>query len=83
VNDVREKLDADIYLVDDDRLEIRKYYPREVLETTFAEAGGRLTSYDPGVSKATAEEVKQILENKINTLGTKDAKVNPLTGLSV
>lgn len=82
IGDIQEKLDADIYLIDDERLEIRKYYPREILETTFTEAGGRLTSYDPGVSKATAEEVKQILENKINTLGTRDAKVNPLTGLS-
>jgi preprotein translocase subunit SecD len=82
IADLKEKLDADIYLIDENRLEIRKYFSREDLESTFAEAGGRLISYEQGVSKATAEEVKQILENKINTLGTKDAKVNPLTGLS-
>ena len=32
--------------------------------------------------KSTADSVKRILENKINSLGTKDAKVNTLTGLN-
>ncbi|HUU75849.1 MAG TPA: preprotein translocase subunit SecD [Methanoregulaceae archaeon] len=82
IGDLRDKLDADVYLIDDNRLEIRKFFTREELESVFSDAGGTLTSYEQGVSRATAEEVKQILENKINTLGTKDAKVNPLTGLS-
>ena len=64
------------------RLEIRTFYPREQLETAFADSGGTLTSYEQGVSKDTAEQIKKILEDKLNALGTKDAKVNPLTGLS-
>jgi preprotein translocase subunit SecD len=82
LTDLQKKLDAEIYLVDDDKIEIRKFYTREQLETAFAESGGRLTSYEQGVSKETAEQVKKILEDKLNALGTRDAKVNPLTGLS-
>lgn len=82
ISDLKEQLDAEIYLIDENRLEIRKYYSREDLEPAFAQAGGRLTTYEQGVSKDTAQDVKQILENKINALGTKDAKVNPLTGFS-
>ncbi|MDD1707855.1 MAG: preprotein translocase subunit SecD [Methanoregulaceae archaeon] len=80
--DLQKKLDAEIYLVEEDTMEIRTFYPREQLETAFAESGGRLTSYEQGVSKETAEQVKKILEDKLNALGTRDAKVNPLTGLS-
>ena len=82
LTDLQKKLDAEIYLVDDDKIEIRTFYPREQIEAAFAESGGRLTSYEQGVSKETAEQVKKILEEKLNALGTKDAKVNPLTGLS-
>ncbi|MCE5297559.1 MAG: preprotein translocase subunit SecD [Methanoregulaceae archaeon] len=80
--DLQKKLDAEIYLVEEDKMEIRTFYTREQLETAFEESGGRLTSYEQGVSKETAEQVKKILEDKLNALGTKDAKVNPLTGLS-
>ena len=69
-------------LVDANHLEIRKYYSQADLEPKFIASGGKITSYQPGVSKATAEDVKRILENKINTLGTKDAKVNTLTGMN-
>jgi len=82
LGDLQKKLDAEIYLIDDEKMEIRKFIPRDQLENIFAESGGRLTSYDKGVSKETAEQVKKILEDKLNALGTKDAKVNPLTGLS-
>jgi len=75
-------LDADVELVDATHLEIRKYYSREDLEKKFADAGAKLTSYQEGVSKSTAEHVKTILETKINQIGTKDAKVNTLTGLN-
>lgn len=75
-------LDADVELVDANHLEIRKYYSREDLEKKFADAGAKLTSYQEGVSKSTAEHVKTILETKINQIGTKDAKVNTLTGLN-
>jgi preprotein translocase subunit SecD len=82
LTDLQKKLDAEIYLVEEDEMEIREFYTREQLETAFAESGGRLTSYEQGVSKETAEQVKKILEDKLNALGTRDAKVNPLTGLS-
>ncbi|MDD1708616.1 MAG: preprotein translocase subunit SecD, partial [Methanoregulaceae archaeon] len=78
LTDLQKKLDAEIYLVDEDKIEIRTFYPREQIEAAFAESGGRLTSYEQGVSKETAEQVKKILEEKLNALGTKDAKVNPL-----
>ncbi|TFG89597.1 MAG: preprotein translocase subunit SecD, partial [Candidatus Atribacteria bacterium] len=77
-----KNLDAEVLQVDQNHLELRKYYSQEDLEPIFAAAGGKITSYQPGVSKATADDVKRILENKINTLGTKDAKVNTLTGLN-
>ena len=80
--DLQKKIDAEIVLVEDDKIEIRTYYPREQLETAFADSGGKLTGYEQGVSKDTAEQIKKILEDKLNSLGTKDAKVNPLTGLS-
>ncbi|HOT04259.1 MAG TPA: preprotein translocase subunit SecD [Methanolinea sp.] len=82
VADLQKQLDAEIYLIDENKLEIRGYYPEETLRTIFSAAGGRLTTYEQGVSRETADDVKRILENKLNALGTKDARVNPLTGLS-
>jgi preprotein translocase subunit SecD len=74
--------DAEVLQIDETHLEIRKSYTREELEPLFAAAGGKITSYSPGVSKSTADTVKRVLENKINQIGTKDAKVNTLTGLN-
>jgi preprotein translocase subunit SecD len=74
--------DAEVILVDPTHLEIRKLYTQAELEPVFAAAGGKITSFNPGVSKATADSVKRVLENKINALGTKDAKVNTLTGFN-
>ncbi|NYT16608.1 MAG: preprotein translocase subunit SecD [Methanomicrobiales archaeon] len=82
LTDLQTELDAEIYLIADDKLEIRKYVPEPELGQIFTAAGGRLTSYEQGVSKETGEQVKQILEQKLNALGTRDAKVNPLTSLS-
>jgi len=82
ITNLTKNLDAEVVQVDTNHLEIRKYYSQADLEPGFVAAGGKITSYQPGVSKATAENVKRILENKINTLGTKDAKVNTLTGLN-
>ena len=82
ITDLSKNLDAEVLQVDPNHLEIRKYYSQADLEPKFLAAGGTLTSYQQGVSKATADIVKRILENKINTLGTKDAKVNTLTGLN-
>jgi preprotein translocase subunit SecD len=82
ISNLSTSLDTDVELVDANHLEIRKYYSQEELASKFSDAGGKLTSYQQGVSKATAEHVKTILETKINSLGTKDAKVNTLTGLN-
>jgi len=82
ITNLTKNLEAEIVQVDSNHLEIRKYYSQADLEPKFIAAGGKLTGYQPGVSKATAEDVKRILENKINTLGTKDAKVNTLTGMN-
>lgn len=82
VTALSQNLDADVELVDANHIEIRKYFTREELEQKFTEAGATLTSYQEGVSKSTAEHVKTILETKINQIGTKDAKVNTLTGLN-
>ena len=82
ITNLTKSLDAEVVQVDPNHLEIRKYYSQADLESDFIAAGGIITSYQQGVSKGTAEDVKRILENKINTLGTKDAKVNTLTGLN-
>jgi preprotein translocase subunit SecD len=82
ITNLTKSLDAEVLQVDANHLEIRKYYSQADLEPKFLAAGGTVTSYQRGVSKSTAEDVKRILENKINTLGTKDAKVNTLTGMN-
>lgn len=81
-SDLSKKLDTEVQVIDANHLEIRKFYNQEDLTALVEASGGKVTSYQPGVSKTTAEDVKRILENKINTLGTKDAKVNTLTGLN-
>jgi len=82
ITNLTKNLDAEVIQVDSNHLEIRKYYSQADLEPIFIASGGKIVSYQPGVSKATAENIKRILENKINTLGTKDAKVNTLTGMN-
>jgi len=82
ITTLSEKLDTQVIQIDANHLEIQKYYSQESLEPIFTAAGGTITSYQQGVSKETADDVKLILENKINTLGTKDAKVNTLTGMN-
>jgi preprotein translocase subunit SecD len=82
ISDLSKKLDTEVQVIDQNHLEIRKFYTQEDLTALIEASGGKVTSYQPGVSKTTADDVKRILENKINTLGTKDAKVNTLTGLN-
>ncbi|MDO9540419.1 MAG: preprotein translocase subunit SecD [Methanocalculus sp.] len=76
---LNEKLDAEVYLVDTNVVEIRKAFTREELEPVFTTLDARITKYEIGVSAETAETVKRILEEKINRLGTRDAKINILT----
>ena len=82
IANLSKNLDADVLLVDANHLEIRKAYTQEALDPLITASGGKMISYQPGVSKSTADLVKRILETKINTMGTKDAKVNTLTGLN-
>ena len=81
-SDLSKTLDTEVQVIDENHLEIRKFYNQEDLTALVEASGGKVTSYQPGVSRTTADDVKRILENKINTLGTKDAKVNTLTGLN-
>jgi preprotein translocase subunit SecD len=82
VANLSKKLDADVEVVDSNHLEIRKYYSEDNLKPIFEAQGGELIAYQPGISKDTADLVKKILEEKINSMGTKDAKVNVLTGMN-
>ncbi|GAB7016086.1 preprotein translocase subunit SecD [Methanogenium cariaci] len=79
---IGEALDAEVFLFEEDRLEIRAPFTREELEPVFAENGGSIVTYENGVSKDTADQIKLILENKVNNLGTKDARINTITGLN-
>ncbi|MGA2699388.1 MAG: preprotein translocase subunit SecD, partial [Methanoregula sp.] len=82
VANLSKDLNTDVVQVDSTHLEIRKSYTQAELEPYFESEGGTLVSYQPGISKDTADLVKQILEEKINSMGTKDAKVNTLTGMN-
>jgi preprotein translocase subunit SecD len=82
VANLSKSLDADVEQVDATHLEIRKSYTQDELEPIFAANGGTIVSYQIGVSSSTAALVKQILEDKINSMGTKDFKVNTLTGMN-
>ena len=82
VANLTKSLNTDVIAVDKNHLDIRKFYSQADLEPYFAANGATITTYQQGVSRNTAEEAKTILENKINSLGTKDAKVNTLTGLN-
>ncbi|MDD1668188.1 MAG: preprotein translocase subunit SecD [Methanomicrobiales archaeon] len=76
---LNKRLDAEVAPVSAGQLEIRKAFSRTELERAFAAENATLTTYEPGVSRSTADSIKRILEQKINTLGTKDARVNLLT----
>jgi len=82
ITNLNKELDTDVVVVDENHLEIRKPFTQQELDAAFMKAGGNLTTYKQGVSKSTADTIKRTLENKINTLGTKDARVNVITDLS-
>lgn len=80
IPDLQQQLDTEVFVLEDGQhLEIRKNIPRSALEPAFAASGATLTSYQMGASENTAETVKRILEEKVNSLGTQDARVNILT----
>ncbi|HTY51710.1 MAG TPA: preprotein translocase subunit SecD [Methanomicrobiales archaeon] len=72
-------LDSEVSAVSPTQLEVRKLFTRSELELLLAQQNATLTTYEQGVSQATGQDIKRILEQKINTLGTKDARVNLLT----
>ena len=82
VANLRSALDAEVYLIEEDRLEIRKPFSREELDPVFEGFGATIVTYEEGVSEETADQVKLILEEKVNGIGTKDARINTLTGLN-
>ncbi len=81
IADLEGRLNAEIWQVGEGQnlLEIRQSHSQAELESVFAEAGASVTSYRKGVTPSTADIVKRILEDKVNRLGTQDAKVNLLT----
>ena len=82
VSDLRTKLDADVTLVEDNKIEIHKGVSEEELRRIFSENKTELVAYNVGVTKETADDIKRIMENKINSLGTRDAKAYIITGLN-
>lgn len=82
VSQLSEKIDAEVIPVTPSSVEIRKYYTENELEGILSGMGAKLVTYEQGISKDTADTVKEILENKVNTLGTKDVQINTLSGLN-
>ena len=82
IESLSERLEADVTSIDQNTLEILKSVPEDELRALFDELGATLVAYNPGVSKNTANDVKRVLENKVNSLGTRDAKVYTVVGLN-
>ncbi|HIH03023.1 MAG TPA: preprotein translocase subunit SecD [Methanoregulaceae archaeon] len=82
VSNLSTNLDTDVELVGTNQIEIRKPLTDDEVRAAVEKAGGTVVSIQQGVSKTTADDIKRILENKINSLGTRDAKVNTLSGLT-
>lgn len=79
VGNLRTDLEAEVILIDEDHIEIRKDVSRAELEPIFTESGALIVTYQKGVSAFTADEVKRILNEKVNALGMQDARINLLT----
>ncbi len=82
VSNLSTALDTEVQLVSENQIEIRKALTDDEVRAAVEQAGGTVVSIQQGVSATTAEDIKRILENKINSLGTRDAKVNTLSGLT-
>ncbi|NLZ30376.1 MAG: preprotein translocase subunit SecD [Methanomicrobiales archaeon] len=79
IENLQKNLDADVVQIDADHLEIRKSVSRADLEPIFTTSGAKIVTYHEGVSPYTADDVKRILNKKVNALGMQDAKINLLT----
>lgn len=79
IENLQKSLEVDVVQIDAEHLEIRKNVSRADLEPIFAASGAKIVAYREGVSEHTAEDVKRILNKKVNALGMQDAKINLLT----
>ncbi|NMA11515.1 MAG: preprotein translocase subunit SecD [Methanomicrobiales archaeon] len=79
IENLRTGLETDVIQIDANHLEIRKSVTRADLEPIFAQSGASIVGYQKGVSPFTADEVKRILNEKVNALGMQDARINLLT----
>ena len=79
VENLRTDLQTEVVQIDEGHLEIRKNVSRADLEPIFAASGASIITYQEGVSPFTADEVKRILNEKVNALGMQDARINLLT----
>lgn len=79
VENLRTGLETEVIQIDENHLEIRKSVSRADLEPIFAASGASIVTYQEGVSPFTADEVKRILNEKVNALGMQDARINLLT----
>ncbi len=73
---------ASVVLTDQNQMEIRTPISEEELTKILAGLNTEIISYNIGVTKDTADDVKRILENKINSLGTRDSKIYVITGFN-
>ena len=79
IENLRTGLETEVIQIDANHLEIRKSVTRADLEPIFAQSGASIVGYQKGVSPFTADEVKRILNEKVNALGMQDARINLLT----
>jgi len=79
IENLQTSLETDVIQVDENHLEIRKTVSRAELEPLFAASDASIVTYQKGVSPFTADEVKRILNDKVNALGMQDARINLLT----
>jgi len=77
IENLQTSLETDVIQVDENHLEIRKTVSRAELEPLFAASDASIVTYQKGVSPFTADEVKRILNDKVNALGMQDARIEP------
>lgn len=82
ISNLKQRLDADISQIDSNTIEIHSNLTENEVRQIFSDEKAEVISYNQGVTKETANDIKRIMENKINSLGTRDAKAYIITGLN-
>ena len=82
ITGLSKDLETDVIFIDQNTLEIRKSVPEAELAALFEKYEANLIAYNPGIVKNTANDVKRVLENKVNSLGNRDARVYTVVGLN-